>query len=421
MATDRLTRRRLIQSTAGLAAAATLAPRGAAGQSSAEAEGAALGRVPPWMQQQGEPILSPAYGVPSKYERDVVRTPTDLTPTTTSSWSFTPLHELHGTLTPNGLFFERHHAGVPDIPPDRHRLMIHGLVERPLVFTMSELVRLPSVSRVYFLECSGNTLTQWKQPKSETVQGSHGLLSCAEWTGVPLSTLLDEAGIRPDAKWILAEGADAAAMTRSIPIEKALDDALIVYGQNGEALRPEQGYPVRLLLPGFEGNMSIKWLRRLELGTQPWHTREETSKYTDLMPDGSARHFSYVMEPKSVITEPSMGRPLQGPGFYSISGVAWSGYGKIIAVDVSADGGDNWHRAELQEPVLSKALTRFSIDWNWDGGPALLQSRCVDETGYVQPTREQLVARRGTEFVYHYNAIYTWKVAQNGDVTNVHV
>jgi sulfane dehydrogenase subunit SoxC len=373
------------------------------------------------MTRQGEPILSPPYGQPSRFEKDVVRRPTDQTPTASASWSFTPLQDLHGIITPNGLFFERHHAGVPEIPPDQHRLMIHGLVDRPLIFTMDDLVRFPSVSRICFLECSGNTLTQWKAPTKETVQSSHGLLSCGEWTGVPLSTLLEAVGVQPTAKWILAEGADAAAMTRSIPIEKAWYDALIVYGQNGEALRPEQGYPVRLLLPGFEGNMQIKWLRRLELGDKPWYTREETSKYTDLMPDGRAREFSFDMEAKSVITYPTTSHTMRGPGFYEITGVAWSGYGRVARVDISTDGGNNWQPAQLQEPILPKALTRFRFGWQWNGGPALLQSRVMDESGYVQPTHDQLVRVRGTNSVYHYNAVYTWQIAPNGEIVNVHV
>lgn len=414
-----LGRRRFLSGTAaGAALAATLLPRPGRAQTAApDAQGSLPPNTPGWMKHQGEPIVNPPYGLPSKYEKNVVRQPTDLTPTPTSSWSFTPLQNLHGIITPNGLFFERHHAGVPDIPPDQHRLMIHGLVDRPLLLAMDDLMRFPSVSRIYFLECSGNTLTQWK-PTKESVQGSHGLVSCGEWTGVQLSTLLQEVGVKPGAKWILAEGADAAAMTRSIPIEKAWDDALVVFGQNGEALRPEQGYPVRLLLPGYEGNMSIKWLRRLELGDEPWYTREETSKYTDLMPDGRARKFSFVMEAKSVITRPSSTATLRGPGFYEVSGLAWTGSGRIVRVDVSTDGGDNWQPARLQGPVLAKALTRFRFGWQWDGSPALLQSRAIDETGYVQPTHEQLVRVRGLNSVYHYNAIYTWQIMPSGEITN---
>lgn len=386
----------------------------------AQTDGAASSLVPESMLSQGEPILSPPYGVPSRFEEDVVRRPTDLTPTATSSWSFTPLQDLHGIITPNGLFFERHHAGVPAIDPDSHQLLIHGLVDRPLVFTINDLMRFPAVSRIYFLECSGNSLTEFTKPAS-TVQTSHGLLSCVEWTGVPLATLLQEVGVQPEGKWILAEGADGAGMTRSHPIEKAMDDALIVFAQNGERLRPEQGYPVRLLLPGYEGNMSIKWLRRIKVGDQPFMTREETSKYTDLMPDGHSRQFTYTMQAKSVITHPAAGGMIEGgPGPVQITGLAWSGAGKVQRVDISVDGGRSWQTASLDGPVLPKALTRFRFPWRWDGSPTIIASRVMDETGYVQPTREALIAERGDNYVYHYNAIAPWKIAENGEVTNVY-
>jgi sulfane dehydrogenase subunit SoxC len=377
--------------------------------------------VPEWMKEQGHPILSPPYGVPSPFEKDVVRRQREIRVTDTAATSFSPLQNSFGIITPNGLCFERHHAGVPNIDPDQHRLLVHGLVPRPLVFTMDDLMRFPSVSRIAFLECSGNTLN-WKNVNPGFgVQQTHGLLMCCEWTGVLLSTLLDEVGIGPEAQWVLAEGADAAAMTRSIPIAKALDDALLVYGQNGERLRPEQGYPLRLLLPGYEGNMNIKWLRRLKLGDQPFETREETSKYTDLMPGGKARQFTFVMEAKSVITRPSGGQRMSGgPGFYEISGLAWSGRGRIDRVEVSTDGGQSWHEAVLQEPVLSKAVVRFRAPWRWDGKPALLQSRAIDETGYVQPRHSELVEVRGVNSFYHYNAIQTWRVNPDGKVA-IHV
>ena len=377
--------------------------------------------VPSWMKEQGSPILRAPYGVPSKFEKNVVRRKREERPTDTAATSWAPLQDLHGIITPNGLCFERHHAGVPDIDPEQHRLIIHGMVDRELIFTMDDLVRFPSVSRIHFLECSGNT-QNWKNASPKwTVQFTHGLLMCCEWTGVPLSTLLDEVGVKPGVAWILAEGADAAAMSRSIPLEKALDDALIVYAQNGEHLRSEQGYPVRLLLPGFEGNMNIKWLRRLKVGDQPFQTREETSKYTDLMPDGTARQFTFFMEAKSVITRPSGGQQLKGgPGFYELSGLAWSGHGRIRRVDVSADGGRNWREAQLQQPILSKALTRFRLPWQWDGTPALLQSRAIDETGYVQPRHDAMIDVRGVNSFYHYNAIQTWRIDTNGEVS-IHV
>jgi len=373
--------------------------------------------VPPWTTQQGAPILSPAYGVPSPFEHEVVRRARAKTRTSTAASSCTPLQDLHGIITPNGLHFERHHAGVPVIDPDAHRLLVHGLIERPLTFTMNDLMRFPAVSRLHFLECSGNSFWTGTTAKS-TVQETHGLLSCCEWTGVLLSTVLAEAGVKENAKWILAEGADAAGLSRSVPIEKALDDALLVYAQNGERLRPEQGYPLRLLLPGYEGNMNVKWLRRLKLGDQPFETREETSKYTDLMPDGTARQFTFVMEAKSVITFPSGGLQLRDHGFYEISGLAWSGRGRITRVDVSTDGGANWEQARLQEPILTKCLTRFRVPWRWAGSPARLQSRAIDETGYEQPDRADLVAVRGLNSYYHCNAIQEWQVSADGAITN---
>jgi len=375
--------------------------------------------APPWMRQQGAPAAGQPYGVPAPSEKNVIRRTRGVAKFPTAASSGTPLQDLHGIITPNGLHYERHHAGVPAIDPDVHQLLIHGLVDRPLIFTIDDIVRFPSVSRIHFLECSGNTPEFRDARPGWTPQDTHGLLSCCEWTGVPLSTLLDEVGVRVSGRWILAEGADAAAMTRSIPIEKALDDAIVAYAQNGERLRPEQGYPLRLFLPGFEGNMSVKWLRRLKVGDQPFETREETSKYTDLMPDGKARQFTFVMEAKSVITRPAGGQQLRDPGFHEITGLAWSGRGRIRGVDVSTDGGTTWTPAALQEPVLPKCLTRFRLPWTWDGGPALLQSRAIDETGYVQPPKQTLVDVRGVNSGYHFNAQQIWRVAQGGAVTNV--
>jgi sulfane dehydrogenase subunit SoxC len=319
-------------------------------------------------------------------------------------------------ITPNGVFYERHHAGVPTIDPAQHRLMLHGLVKKPLIFTMDDIRRFPSQSRIHFLECSGNP--EYKKPYGKTASDLVGLLSCAEWTGVSLKLVLQEAGLQPGAKWVVAEGADAAAMTRSIPIEKCLEDAMLVYSQNGERLRPQQGYPLRLLLPGFEGNMSVKWLRRLRVAAEPTYSREETSKYTDLMPDGSAREFTFYMEAKSIITRPSGSQRLSTPGFHEISGIAWSGHGKIKRVDVSVDDGKSWQEAQLQEPVLTRALTRFRLPWHWDGQLAVIQSRATDETGYVQPTLAELLAVRGDNYFYHNNAIWPWRIAKDGEVTN---
>ena len=366
--------------------------------------------IPPWMQTWG-PYPS-EYGSRSPHENHVVRLPS-----LTSSRS--PLADLHGTMTPNSLFFERHHAGIPAIDPAEHRLMVHGMVENPIILTMDDIKRFPATSIIHFHECSGNSGSEWTEETiADTVQAGFGLLSQTEWTGVPLKTLLNEVGVDENATWVLAEGADAAGMDRSIPMEKAMDDALLAYAMNGEALRPAQGYPLRLVLPGWEGNSQIKWLRRLEVGDGPWETREETSKYTDLMPDGTARQFTFVMEAKSVITYPSGGHKLEDTGFHEISGLAWSGRGKITKVEVSVDGGETWEDAELQEPVRSIALTRFRYPWEWDGQPARLQSRATDETGYVQPTIQQLVDVRGTRSTYHMNGIKTWAVDENGEVTS---
>ncbi|MCY4614121.1 MAG: sulfite dehydrogenase [Nitrospira sp.] len=335
--------------------------------------------------------------------------------------SRTPLQDLHGIITPSALHFERHHNGVPLIDPARHRLLVHGLVERPLLFTMDELKRFPATSRIVFVECSGNSGKEWKGPKGKTAQEIHGLTSTSEWTGVRLSTVLAEAGLTPGVTWMLAEGSDAAAMTRSLPLDRVLDEALLCYAQNGEPLRPEQGYPLRLLVPGFEGNTCIKWVRRLKLVSAPVMTREETSKYTDLMPDGTARQFTFDMEAKSVITAPSGGQRLKKPGYVEIRGLAWSGRGRVEKVEVSVDGGTSWRTAVLQAPVLSKCHTRFCLDWWWGGREAILQSRCIDETGYRQPTHQELVSVRGTNSYYHYNAIQSWKIDEEGIVSNVQV
>ena len=335
------------------------------------------------------------------------------------SHSLTPLQDLHGIITPSSLHFERHHNGVPAIDPSQHRLLIHGLVARPVMFTMDELQRFPSVTRLAFIECAGNSRNGWSVAEDQTAQQLHGLTSTSEWTGVKLATLLESAGVKPEAAWMLAEGGDAAALTRSVPLTaEVLSDAMICYGQNGEALRPEQGYPIRLLLPGLEGNINVKWLRRLKVGQAPFMTRWETSKYTDLMPDGSAYQFSLVMEAKSVITSPSGGQQIR-PGFREIRGLAWSGRGRIVSVQVTIDGGRTWRDAQLQEPVLSKSHTRFSLPWTWNGQETVLQSRCTDQTGYRQPSRETLIKVRGTHSSYHYHGIQSWKIARDGRVRNI--
>jgi sulfane dehydrogenase subunit SoxC len=376
--------------------------------------------VPTWMRKTGQAVGAFPYGVPSPHESDIVRrTVPWLTASPISSVSFSPLHALKGIITPSSLHFERHHSGIPDVLPNEHRLMIHGLCDNPLILDMDDLVRFPSVSEIRFIECPANGGMEWRGPQMEALQFTHGMLSCSEWTGVRLSTLLAEVGVRSTAKWILAEGADGAAMGRSIPIGKALDDVLVAYAQNGEMIRPEQGYPIRLVNPGWEGNTSVKWLRRIELGDKPWHLREETSKYTDIMPDGSARQFTWVQESNSVITSICPENPLKNKGYHEIEGVAWSGRGKIKHVDVSFDGGISWKPAQLKGLVLDKALTRFSFNWTWDGSPKLIQSRAIDETGYVQPTLEQLRRVRGVNSIYHKNSIHTWQLSHTGEVKNV--
>jgi sulfane dehydrogenase subunit SoxC len=371
---------------------------------------------------QGYPLADESYGTRSQFETEVRRR--FKTPTAQSSWTMTPLAQGMGIITPSGLHFERSHGGTAVIDPARHTLYVHGMVRAPKKFSMADIRRFPSMSRIMFLECSGNGLTEWSKPTMPTVQFTHGLTSTSEWTGVPLATILGEAGLRPGARWLLAEGGDAAAMTRSIPIAKALKDCFLAYGQNGEAIRPEQGYPLRLIVPGYEGNINIKWLRRIEVSDTPFMTREETSKYTDILPNGKAVQFSFEMEAKSVITAPSGDMTLDGPGFHEITGLAWSGRGAIRRVDVSTDGGRTWRRAALQGPILPICHTRFRMPWNWDGRETILQSRCVDDTGYVQPTLGQLIAVRGLNgplgSIYHLNAIQSWHVATDGKVTNVH-
>lgn len=327
--------------------------------------------------------------------------------------SRTPLQELHGTITPADLHYERHHGGVAQVDPARYSLTIHGLVDRPMVFSLEDLKRYPSVSRIYFMECSGNF--RRNAPEETTAQTLCGLTSQSEWTGVLLSTLFREVGVRPEATWFLAEGQDAAVMTRSVPVEKGWDDAMIVYGQNGEALRPEQGYPVRLLCPGWEGNVCVKWLRRLELADQPFMTREETSKYTETIGEDRARQFSFVMDARSIITSPSYPQRVE-PGWIELRGIAWSGRGRIARAEVSFDEGATWHAADLQEPVLPKAHTRFRYLWRWDGREATVLSRAVDETGYVQPTQRELIEARGTGTGYHLNPITGWRFRPDGAV-----
>ena len=402
-------RRGFLKAAALGSAAAVVAPGAAAGAAAGQgSSGRRLGAgVSGYGERSGfETTLRRVRG--SRYEQ--------------AAGSLTPLQDLDGAITPSALHFERHHAGIPDIDPSTHRLLVDGLVERPLVFSMDDLRRMPAVTRVYFVECSGNGRVKWSPAAPDTdAQAAFGMTSCSEWTGVPVSVLLAEAGVRGGGAWLVAEGADACRMTRSVPLDKALDDTLVAFGQNGEALRPGQGYPLRLLIPGWEGNISIKWLRRLRVVDRSYLTREETAKYTDLMPNGEARQYTFAMDAKSVITRPSGGQRLAGPGFQQISGLAWSGRGRVARVEVSTDGGRSWTAARLQDPVLPRAHTRFRFDWRWDGAETVLASRCVDETGDVQPTRAALIAVRGTRSSYHNNAIQGWRIARDGAVENVDV
>ena len=370
----------------------------------------------------GQAVATDGYGKPSKYERNVQRRQSPgLTQTTQASVSFAPLQSLFGIVTPSGLHFERHHQGWWDIDPSKHRFMVNGMVKNAKVFTMDELMRLPSVSRFHFIECGANTGMEWGNVAVPTAQYTHGMLSCSEFTGVPLITLLELAGADlKNGKFVLAEGGDGSSMTRTIPMSMIRSgEVLVAYGQNGEMLRPEQGYPLRLVVPGVQGVSWVKYLRRVEVGDQPYGTKDETVHYVDLMPDGQHRQYTSIQECKSVVTTPSGGQQLLDKGFYNITGLAWSGRGKVKKVDVSVDGGRTWRTARLETPVLSKCLTRFNIDWVWDGKPAIIQSRATDDTGYVQPTYRQLRAVRGTRSIYHNNSIQSWLVEESGEVKNV--
>ena len=415
-----------------------------AGNTAAQAGSNALGdpailTLPEHSKSLGQAVATEGYGSPSKYEKNLQRRESPgLTAVGAASVSFTPLQALFGIITPNGLHFERHHQGWFDIDPAGHRLMVHGdtdqkgaaIAKKALVFTMDELMRLPSVSKMHFIECGANTGMEWGNVAVPTVQYTHGMLSCCEYTGVPLKLLLDMIGVDYSrGKYMLAEGADGSSMTRTINLESALDDSIVAWGMNGEMLRPENGYPLRLVVPGVQGVSWVKYLRRLKVSDTPFDTKDEVLHYVDMMPDGISRQYTSIQECKSVITSPSGGQRLLAAGHYTITGLAWSGRGSVTAVDVSVDGGISWKRAKLETPVLDKCLTRFNMPWEWNPRdanslgtkPALLQSRAIDSTGYVQPQYGQLRAVRGTRSIYHNNAIQTWQVNPSGEVENVHV
>ena len=374
----------------------------------------------------GQGVATEGYGKPSKYETNVQRRQSPgLTQTTQASVSFAPLQSLFGIVTPSGLHFERHHQGWWDIDPSKHRLMLNGsdptLMKTPKVFTVDEIMRLPSVSRFHFIECGANTAVEWGNVAVPTVQYTHGMVSCSEFTGVPLKILFDLCGVDyKKARYVLGEGADGSSMTRTIPMELVESgEVFVAYGQNGEMLRPENGYPLRLVVPGIQGVSWVKYLRRIEVGDQPYGAKDEAIHYMDLMPSGLHRQYTNIQECKSVVTTPSGGQVLLDKGFYNITGLAWSGKGRIRKVDVSVDGGRNWRPARIEGPVQNKSLTRFNLDWVWDGKPALIQSRATDDTGYVQPSYRQLRAVRGTRSIYHNNAVQTWLVQESGEVKNV--
>jgi sulfane dehydrogenase subunit SoxC len=411
-------RRRFLTGTA--AAGAGLV---AAGAARAATPDPLITEVQDWASATGDAVDAHPYGMPIKYENHVVRGYVEwLTESPISSINFTPIHALEGTITPQGCAFERHHSGAIEMTKGDYRLMINGLVEKPLVFTFEDLMRFPRRTMTAFCECAANGGMEWGGAQLEGCQYTQGMIHNMEYTGVMLKDLLAEAGVKPEGKWIYAEGHDASSNGRSMPLEKALDDVMVAFFANGEALRKEHGYPVRLVVPGFEGNMWIKWLRRIGVYHAAVESREETSKYTDLMPGGKARKWTWVMDAKSVITAPSPQVPIRhGKGPLVITGLAWSGHGKIKRVDVSVDGGKTWAEARLASEPQSKALTRFHYDMDWDGSEMFIMSRAMDETGYVQPTKEQLRAIRGTNNVYHNNAIQPWWVHANGEVENVEI
>ncbi|WP_083098299.1 sulfite dehydrogenase [Pseudophaeobacter leonis] len=412
------------QFLAGAAAGAT-----AAAASAAQAAGPdpLITEVQDWASGLGDGVDATPYGLPIQFEQDVVRRNVEwLTADTISSINFTPIHALDGTITPQGCAFERHHSGAIELTKQDYRLMINGLVDTPLVFSYADLERFPRENRVYFCECAANSGMEWAGAQLNGAQFTHGMIHNMEYSGVSLRTLLEEAGLAAAGdfkdKWVYVEGADASSNGRSIPLEKALDDVLVAFKANGEALRKEHGYPVRLVVPGWEGNMWIKWLRRIEVMDGPVESREETSKYTDTLENGVARKWTWEMDAKSVVTSPSPQAPItHGSGPLVITGLAWSGRGSRTGVDVSIDGGKSWSEARLGAPGVDKALTRFYLDINWDGSEMLLQSRARDSSGYVQPSKSELREVRGLNSIYHNNAIQTWWVKADGEAENVEV
>jgi len=415
-------RKAAVYSAGAVAASTVLAPTRANAQDDPN-----IMEEKPWATELGDPVTKNQYGQPSPYEHNVIRRTTDILSSGNmqASIAVTPIQDSCGIITPNGLFFNRCHGGTPTIDPNQHRLMIHGLVEKPIVLTMDELKKYPNVSRVHFIECPANGGPEWRGPQFNSIQFAKGFMSCAEWTGVYIKDILRDLGLKKEALWMLAEGGDSSHMGRSLPVDKVLDDAMIVWGQNGEALRPEQGYPIRLLVPGWEGNLCVKWLARLEFAKEPFYAKEETAKYTALTKhDGKAIQHFYANEVNSVITSPCPEKPwkdLKKGEMVEIEGLAWSGMGTIKGVDISFDGGKNWVEASLKGLVLEKAWTRFSYMYKYEGKDILLSSRARDDAGHIQPTVKQERDTVGVESVYHRNGIHTWAVSAKGDVTNVQI
>jgi sulfane dehydrogenase subunit SoxC len=431
---DVSSRRDFFRKTAVLSAAALAGTSLSASSNASQEDDPAIMHHPKWGQTWGDPVTKNLYGVPSAYEHTVTRRYTKLLASGNyrASIAVTPIHESEGIITPNGLFFSRCHGGTAHIDPNEFRLMIHGLMKKPIVLTLDQLKRYPSVTRTHFIECPANGGQEWRGPQYNSLQFAKGFMSCAQWTGVYIKTIVKDLGLDWDkAKWMLAEGSDNSEMGRSVPIDKVLDDAMLVWGQNGEALRPEQGYPVRLLLPGWEGNLCVKWLKRLEFSEEPWYAKEETSKYTALKPDGKAIQHFYANEVNSTVVKPSPEKPwtdLKAGDVVEIEGLAWSGMGTITRVDLSFDGGDNYVKAELKGLVLPKCWTRWSYLYtipegfkHTNGKQLLLTSRAIDDAGYIQPTVQQEVDMMGVESVYHRNGIETWEVNEKGEVNHVQI
>jgi sulfane dehydrogenase subunit SoxC len=412
-----ISRRSMLAGTAAAAGGALLAKLPVP-PAEAQQAGAAPAAAPPVPPLAGDPTTAPGAPTTAVGSRSAFVQPKRAPVGDVSGTTLAPLQDFAGTITPSDLHFARIHAGIPAIDPAVHTLLVDGLVDRPMTFTVDDIKRFPSVTQIRFIECSGNGRAAYRAPRPDmTPQQVDGMTSNSEWTGVPLSLLLRETGVRREAKWFLAEGGDSCLLARSIPLDKAYDDALIAWAQNGEPLRPEQGFPIRLLLPGFEGNTNVKWLRRIKLGTAPFMTRWETSKYTDPLTGGKARQFSFTMDAKSIITTPAYPERVASRGWRAIRGIAWSGRGRITRVDVTTDGGATWEQAAFRSPALPKAHVRFELPWRWEGDPSFLMSRATDETGYVQPTFAELRAARGPATEYHFNCIRGWRIARDGSVT----